>query len=124
MIGHYTFGTLVKEKRLGSGKTLREFCIENGFDAVNMSKLERGRLRAPQAKERLERYARALGLQAGSDDWHLLMDLAAAESDRDMSHPLSDEEVARKLPLWINRSPGERIPDEKLHALVKLVREA
>jgi transcriptional regulator with XRE-family HTH domain len=121
---HHTFGAFIKEKRLALRMTLREFCIENGFDAVNMSRLERGRLRAPQSRQRLEQCARALGIAAESDDWHKLFRLAAAEADMRLWRPVSDEEVVRKLPLLLGRPCGERILEDRLRALVELVRES
>jgi transcriptional regulator with XRE-family HTH domain len=92
------FGELLKEYRLAKGLSLREFCSQNGFDAGNYSKLERGRFPAPDSDERVEVYATALGLREGSDQWFSLFDSAAAERGRLPSDLLSDEETIDKLP--------------------------
>ncbi len=92
------FGELMKTYRLEAGFSLREFCVSNGLDAGEHSKIERGRLAAPN-RERVEMYADALGLQPGSDKWMALFDAAAAERGRIPDDILSDEEVVDKLPV-------------------------
>lgn len=37
-----TFGSFVKEQRLGLRMTLRDFCLKNHLDCVVLSKIERG----------------------------------------------------------------------------------
>ena len=92
------FGELLKEYRLAGGWSLREFCSKNGFDAGNYSKLERGKFPAPDSDERIETYARALGLKEGSDQWFSLFDAAAAQRGRLPGDLLNDEEIIDKLP--------------------------
>jgi transcriptional regulator with XRE-family HTH domain len=92
------FGDLLKEFRLAGGWSLREFCTTHGLDAGNHSKLERGRFPAPDLDERVEGYARALGLKEGSDQWFSLFDAAAAERGRLPSDLLNDQDVVDKLP--------------------------
>jgi len=118
-----SFGTFFKKKRLALGMSLREFCLENGLDPGNLSKLERGRLVPPQ-HDKLDEYARLLRISEGSDDWFQFFDLAAAEAGRIPKDILSDEQVAEKLPLLFRTLRGAKVPDEKLDELVKKVREA
>lgn len=116
------FGQFFKSLRLARGFTLRRFCREKGFDASNMSKMERGLLVPPRAT--LERYARALGLKEGSDEWLTLFDLAAlarGEIPRDL---LSDEEVLEKLPLVFRTARGEKLTEAQKSALIELVRRS
>ena len=40
-----TSGTILREIRIRSGKTLRQFCIENNLDPVRYSLIERNELR-------------------------------------------------------------------------------
>ena len=117
------FGRLFKKKRLELGLSLRQFCLKHGLDPGNISKLERGRLRPPQ-HEKLREYARMLGLQKGADEWYEFFDLAAAEAGRIPRDLLSDEEVARKLPVLFRTLRGEKIPDERLAELVRKLKEA
>lgn len=92
------FGELLKEFRLAKGISLREFCSQNKLDAGNYSKLERGRFAPPDSDERIELYARALGLKEGGDDWFSLFDAAAAERGRLPSDLLTEAETIDKLP--------------------------
>ena len=94
------FGEFFKEKRLLSSLTLRQFCSNYNLDPGNLSKLERGQLAPPQ-HEKLEEYAKFLGLTPGSDDWFKLFDLAAAEAGKIPEDILSDEEVVDKLPVYL-----------------------
>jgi transcriptional regulator with XRE-family HTH domain len=73
------FGEYFKKKRLGIGKTLRQFCLENGLDPGNISKIERGILRPPQSREKLAHYAKCLGITEGSDEWLEFFDVALTQ---------------------------------------------
>ncbi len=64
-----TFGELFKTKRISNGLTLREFCRINGFDPGNVSKIERGLFQPPQSKEMLLKYAVALEIKEGTEEW-------------------------------------------------------
>ena len=119
------FGELLKEFRLGGGWSLREFCSVNGFDAGNYSKLERGRFAAPDSDERVEAYARALGLNEGSDRWFSLFDAAAAERGRLPSDFLNDEETIDKLPALFRTIRSEQQGDGiDLDDLIKRIRRS
>ena len=63
------FSSLLRKLRAKRGLTLREFCLQNHLDPGNYSRLERGLYPPPQGHEQLEKYARALGLTEGSDEW-------------------------------------------------------
>lgn len=117
------FGAFFREKRLALGVSLREFCLRHGLDPGNLSKLERGRLAPPQ-HEKLDEYARLLGLTEGSDDWYQFFDLAAAEAGRIPADILNDQEVAEKLPILFRTLRGQRIPDEQLDELAEKLKRA
>jgi transcriptional regulator with XRE-family HTH domain len=119
------FGELLKEYRLAGGWSLREFCSENGFDAGNYSKLERGRFPAPDSDERIEVYARALGLKEGSDQWFSLFDAAAAQRGRLPSDLLKDDEVIDKLPALFRTIRSEQQSGEiDFDELVERIRKS
>ncbi len=117
------FGDFFKERRLALGLSLRQFCLAHGLDPGNISKLERGRLAPPQ-HDKLEEYARLLGIRESSDDWFRFFDLAAAESGRIPRDILSDHEVVEKLPILFRTLRGEKIPDEQLDEIVRKVKGA
>ncbi len=116
------FGEFFKKKRLERNISLRQFCLENGFDAGNTSKMERGLLTPPTSKESLARYAGALGLKEGTDDWREFYDRAAACRGEMPVEILGDEELVQKLPLFFRTLRGEKVPKEKLDEIVALIK--
>jgi len=117
------FGSFVKTKRLQAGETLRQFCKSNGFDPGNFSKIERGILPPPTSREKLNRYAEALRLKEGTDDWIEFFDLAAAYSGKIPDDIMDNAEVLDKLPVFFRTIRGQQVSPEKLEALVKLIKE-
>jgi transcriptional regulator with XRE-family HTH domain len=118
------FGELMKKLRMDKRLTLRDFCHANGFDPGNYSRLERGLFPPPQREDLLEKYATALGLQRGTDEWLNFFDIAATvrgEIPRDL---LSDKEIVDKLPILFRTLRGRPIPPEKLDDLVEKIRSS
>ena len=94
-----TFGQLLKALRPRDWQDhAREFCLEHGFDPGNYSRLERGLFPPPQRDDLLEKYATALGIARGSDDWMEFFDVAAAARGQIPKDLASDEELVGKLP--------------------------
>ena len=87
------FGEYFKKKRLEMRKTLRQFCLENGLDPGNISKIERGILPPPQSREKLSRYAKCLGIVEGSDEWLEFFDIARTDAGRIPEELLADKNV-------------------------------
>ena len=117
------FGEFFKQRRIALRKTLRQFCRENGLDPGNISRLERGLLPPPQGRKTLESYAKLLRLKKGSDDWYTFFDLAAAETGRIPQELLDDKEVVEKLPILFRTLRGQKVPDEQLDELVRIIRK-
>lgn len=121
-----TFGELfAHERRTRTKQSLREFCDLNGFDAGNISKLERGRMAVPQSRAVLERYARALRIPKGSDEWYEFFDRAAAEAGRIPDDLMSDVDVAAKLPVLFRALRDDGSSEEaKLKELIDIIRRS
>jgi len=119
-----TFGEFFKEKRISLKKTLRQFCMENGLDPGNISKLERGLMPPPQGSDKLEEYARYLHVKKGTDDWYAFFDLAAVEGGRIPEGLLSDPKIAASLPILFRTLRGKKISEKKLDELVEMIRKA
>jgi transcriptional regulator with XRE-family HTH domain len=119
-----TFGEFFKEKRIDLKKTLRQFCVENGLDPGNISKLERGRMPPPQRSDKLEEYARFLHIKKSTDDWYTFFDLAAVESGRIPEELLNDAKIAASLPILFRTLRGKKISEKKLDVLVEMIRKA
>jgi len=118
------FGKLLKALRQRTGKTMREFCLEHGFDAGNYSRLERGHFPPPQRQDLLERYALALGLVRGSDGWLEFFDTAAMTRGELPRELLSDDALLSKLPVLFRTLRGSRLSPEKLDDLIEKIRKA
>ncbi len=118
------FGDFFKECRMALGKTLRQFCIDNGLDPGNISKLERGILPPPQSREKLEKYARFLKIKKGSDDWYTFFDLAAAGNGKIPEEIMSEKNLVNNLPILFRTLRGQKVPDIKLEELIKKIKGA
>ncbi len=115
------FGEFFKAKRQALGLTLREFCLKHRLDPGNMSRLERGLLAPPQGRDRLEEYAKYLGLKKGSDDWHTFFDLAAVSKGRIPAKLMEDEDLVAKLPLIFRALRSKRLANKQLDDLIRKV---
>ncbi len=120
----YKFGRLVKRHRLGAGLTLREFCLKHGFDPGNFSRIERGLCPPPHGRDLIERYATALGLNRGSDEWLELFDAAAADRGEIPPDLMSDEKVVDKLPVLFRTLRARQVAAHNLDELVERIRRS
>lgn len=118
------FGEYFKASRIAIKKTLRQFCIENGLDPGNISKLERGLLPPPQSREKLEEYAGYLKIKKGSDDWYTFFDLAATETGKIPDDIMAKGKIEDKLPILFRTLRGQKVSDENLEKLIKMLRDA
>ncbi len=107
---------------MATGLTLREFSSKHKLDAGNLSKLERGLLKPPQSHEKLEEYATALRIKEGSDTWYQFFDTAAADAGVIPDEVMADAAVVDKLPLLFRSLRGQRISEEKIKELIRVIR--
>lgn len=119
-----TFGTYFNQLRLSLRKSLRAFCVDNGFDPGNVSKLERGLMAPPKDEKLLERYARALGLRAGSPEWGKFFAIAATETGKIPPGVLNNKQVMSQLPVLFMALGKKKPSSNLLKQIVKLVRES
>jgi len=113
------FGEYFKKKRLGIGKTLRQFCLENGLDPGNISKIERGILPPPQSREKLVHYAKCLGIIEGNDEWLEFFDIARTDAGRIPEELLADRNIVAKLPLVFRTIKGQKLTGEQLEKFAR-----
>ncbi len=118
------FGRLLKEIRKQRNLGLREFCLKNGIDPGNYSRLERGQFPPPQSAEQIEKYAVALDVERGSDLWLELFDLASAERGEIPADLMSDEELVEKLPAFFRTLRAKQLSPDKLDELVERIRRS
>ncbi|MEW6586470.1 MAG: helix-turn-helix transcriptional regulator [Nitrospirota bacterium] len=125
MAGDYkSFGDFFKSLRKKKRITLREFCIKASADPANISRLERGAMSAPQDTDILERYAKALGIKAVSDDWYTFFDLAATDRGLIPKDLLSDQEVVKMLPVFFRTLRGQKPTEAEMIRLVEKIRKS
>jgi transcriptional regulator with XRE-family HTH domain len=118
------FGNFFKTKRIEAGFTLREFCRTHSLDPGNISRMERGLLKPPSSKDKLEEYASYLGIEKGSDDWYEFFDLAAACRGEIPEEFLDDEELIKHLPIIFRTIRGKKVSKKKLEELIEMIRRA
>lgn len=110
------FGALLKSLRLKARLSLRAFAKKAADDPANISRMERSLRPAPN-DEVSERYAKALDLKQGENEWIHFMDLAAI-SRRELPKDIaSDEELLAKLPVFLRTIRGNRLTEEELQSL-------
>ena len=118
------FGDLLRRLRTERKVTLRAFCLENGFDPGNFSRLERGLYPAPKSQHLLEKYAKAFGLEPGTDGWLEFFDAAAVSKGQLPPDLLTDAELVEKLPVLFRTLRGKPVPSEELDELVDVIRRS
>lgn len=116
------FGDLFKKHRIAQGKTLRAFCLEFGYDAGNISRLERGKMAPPDTDEAINRYADNLGLKSGSAERQEFIDVAYAERGKVPTDLMSDADLVDKLPVLF-RSLRTNGCDDDLRKLAEEIRK-
>jgi len=117
------FGQFFKEKRLRKGLSLRRFCLENGLDAGNISKIERGLASPPRSRGILERYATCLGIVENSDDWYTFFDYAATSTGKIPPDVMSDDELVKQLPVVFRTLREQKLPASKLKEFAEGIRK-
>lgn len=117
------FGEFVKEKRLGKGLGLREFCKMIEVDASNWSKVERGVLAPPQDEEKLRKIASALDIEFESALWREMKDKANIDAGIIPEDILSDTEVLNSLPMFFRTLRSEKPTPEELDRLIQMMKK-
>jgi transcriptional regulator with XRE-family HTH domain len=117
------FGAYFQELRKARRITLRDFCKKAQADPGNISKMERGILQPPQ-HDILLRYAEALGVNEGSEEWYRLTDLAAVDRGVVPKDLMSEKEVVEALPAFFRTLRGQKPTEEELVSLVEKIRSS
>ncbi len=117
------FGDRVRTRRKELRLGLREFAQRAEMDPGNLSKIERGRLGAPQSEAALNRICSALQYGPGSEDAQGLKDLAAADTGRIPKEVLEDAEVMARMPLLLRTVHNKHLSPEELDRLIEMIKE-
>ena len=119
-----TFGEMLKVRRKELRLGLREFALRADMDPGNLSKIERGKLGAPQGEEVLNRICLALELDLNSEEAESLRDRALVEAGRIPSEMMEDEEVLERLPVLLRTVKNKKLHSEQLDRLIEMIKEA
>lgn len=111
-----TFGTFLKDLRIKTGQTLRNFCKKHKVAPGTWSKLERDILPPPQGEE-LEHYSHLVGLKPNTPEWVTFFALAVIAQARVLSAHEKEQMVVNQLPAIL---PPQRDP-KALDELIELV---
>ena len=117
------FGEFLEALRKRNRLTLREFCKRAGADPANISRLERGVMQPPKSREIIERYADALGLKEGSDEWYTFFDLAAVAQGMVPKDLLKDTELVKELPAFFRTLRGQKPTAEEMKRIADKIRK-
>lgn len=120
----HLFGAYFRTLREKAGMSLRSFCAGNGFDAGNISKLERGGFPPPDSMDKLKEYAQALQLESGTTEWIEFFDRAAASRGKFPQDLQQDGDLVKHLPLLFRTLRGQKLSAESLDKVIEVVREA
>ena len=116
------FGKLFKELRQKKGYTLREYCRTFRKDPSYISKIERGKLAPPIHDHDLKELAYSVGLKENMDEWDNFFSTAHVSAGRIPHAIMSDEDVLPFLPVLLRTVTGEKLTEEKLRALVEVIK--
>jgi transcriptional regulator with XRE-family HTH domain len=70
------FGSLLRDKRIRGGQTLRGICKSSSYDIAYISRIERGLLPAPKSLSGLERLLNVYGIYKNEEEWDRYVELA------------------------------------------------
>lgn len=117
------FGSYFEQLRQAQGLTLRMFCKIAACDPANISRMERGLISPPKGREILEKYAAALNLVEGSDEWYQFFDLAAADQGIVPQDIMADAELVKVLPVFFRTLRGQKPTEEEMTKLAEKIRK-
>jgi transcriptional regulator with XRE-family HTH domain len=119
--GTLSFAEFFRKKRLQAGFSLRSFCKMFNYDPGNISKMERGLLNPPSSSEKLEEFARNLGITPNSDEWSQFMELACIAQGKIPKEVIENEAAVSMLPVIFRTLRGDKPDREKLKELEKII---
>ena len=73
----------------------------------------------PQDENILRRYAEALRIKPGSDNWYQFLDLAAADRGIIPQDLMSDKEVVKMLPVFFRTIRGQKPTEDEMREIAK-----
>ncbi len=78
----------------------------------------------PQDREILSRYATALDVKEGSDEWYLFFDLAAADRGIIPQDIMDDDELVRDLPAFFRTLRGQKPTEDEMRRVIEKIKKS
>ena len=119
-----SFGAQIKELRLACGKTLRQFCLEFGYDPSNWSKIERDVNPPPKENNNVIKMGVHLGLNENSSQMQDFLDQAAIARGQIPQDVMSDNKLLEKLPVFFRTIRGAEFNEENIDSLIDKIKTA
>ncbi|MBI5152404.1 helix-turn-helix domain-containing protein [Candidatus Peregrinibacteria bacterium] len=120
----FAFGQFLKTLRMDAKITLREICKRANADPSNWSKMERGLLSPPKDKQILEKWAKLLLIEKGSENWSKFFELAELAHGNIPKDIISDAELVRLLPAFFRTLRGQKPTKEDIKKIIDLIKNA
>ncbi len=117
------FSEFIYKKRVSLGYTLRNFCQIKGYDPAYISRLENGRIPAPESDEKLKALATALEIEQSTRDWVYFFDLAAVSRGKipgDLNRDIPN--AIKFLPAFYRAIRQNKITDKDIDKLLGLLK--
>lgn len=114
------FGEKLAQYRQAANLTLREFAREVGYDASNVSKVERGKIHPPAAGLVLRKWGMVLGLEMGSEKLEDFVACGLAVRIRKTT--ITDAEIDKLMPAFFRTIGNKKLDPasyEKLKAILR-----
>lgn len=117
------FGEYFYSLRVKSGLTLRKFAEKIEEDPAYISRLERGKVRAPKSHEKLGFFATELGLRKNTKQFDKFIQLAEISNRSYGVDSVKDERILEKLPVFLRTLDNKGLDESKLDDLIKAIEE-
>jgi transcriptional regulator with XRE-family HTH domain len=116
-----TFTEFIKQRRLESEQTLRQFSQNAGYDVAYISRLENGLITPPSDLDKLKALAKAYSIRYGSDTWDEFSDLAAASRQSVPDDAFANPVVPRFLPVFYRKMRKDKLTEDDIKQLTSLL---
>jgi transcriptional regulator with XRE-family HTH domain len=116
------FGENLKNYRLKNNLSLREVCKLVDYDPSNWSKIEHGKNPPPSDEKVLSKWALALGIKSGSEEFQNFIDQAKITQGIIPDDILSQSDVAKLMPAFFRTLRNKKPTKEEMDNLIKLIK--
>ena len=118
------FGRYFKNRRMELGYTARKFAKEKGYEVSYISRLENELILPPKDFEKVEKLAKSLELEEGSEEWNKFFDLVSVARNEIPQDLHSDEMAVKMLPAFYRSLRNESLDKDEAEKLIELIEKS